>query len=131
MLSRAESTLKHRRRRRQARTQKPGSPVLGHNVVRRTGSAMDEQPREPTNYRQGLPDHHDPLAGIGGAPPAYSALTLRLVLAGFGLVFCTGAAVAAAIIGAGWVLVAMALGAIIAAIDVIVIIRRKRRGEPG
>jgi hypothetical protein len=47
------------------------------------------------------------------------------------LVFCTGAAVAAAIVGAAWVLVAMALGAIIAAIDIIVIIRRKRRGEPG
>jgi hypothetical protein len=102
-----------------------------NEVVGRTVSAMDEQPREPADYGQGLPDHHDPLAGIGGAPPAYSALTLRLLLAGFGLVFCTGAAVAAAIVGAAWVLVAMALGAIIAAIDIIVIIRRKRRGEPG
>jgi uncharacterized membrane protein len=32
------------------------------------------------------PDYHDPTAGIGGAPAAASALTLRLVLALFGCV---------------------------------------------
>lgn len=34
------------------------------------------------------PGYHDPTAGWAGAPPARSALTLRLVLASFGLVVC-------------------------------------------
>ena len=34
-------------------------------------------------------DYHDPTAGFGGAAPARSALTLRLVLASFGLIVCT------------------------------------------
>ena len=33
-------------------------------------------------------DYHDPTAGIAGAAPARSALTLRLILAVFGLVVC-------------------------------------------
>jgi hypothetical protein len=37
-------------------------------------------------FARGLAGYHDPLAGFGGAPPALSALTLRLVLAIFGLV---------------------------------------------
>lgn len=39
-------------------------------------------------------DYHDPTAGIGGAPPARSALTLRLVLAGWGFLICALAAAA-------------------------------------
>lgn len=41
-------------------------------------------------------DHHDLTAGVGGAAPARSALTLRLVLAGVGLVLCAAAAAAGA-----------------------------------
>jgi hypothetical protein len=37
-------------------------------------------------------DHHDPTAGFAGAPPARSALTLRLILASFGLVAAPGTA---------------------------------------
>lgn len=91
------------------------------------------QPIEPDkpNYGAGLPDHHDPLAGFGGAPPAQSALTLRLVLAVFGVIVC-GA-------GAGWAITLGAVGfgiflAVLAAaaiVDVAVIVFRKSRGEPG
>src|SRR3712207_9552874 len=48
------------------------------------------EPRSREDYARGLPDHHDPTAGIGGAPPAQSALTPRLVMAAFRLVVCTG-----------------------------------------
>src|SRR3954464_1359130 len=51
-----------------------------------------EEGRRRKEYEQGLDDYHDPTAGFGGAPPARSALTLRAVLAAFGLVFCAGAA---------------------------------------
>ena len=88
---------------------------------------MADQP----DYRRGLNDYHDPTAGIGGAPPARSALTLRLVLAAFGLVFCGVTAVLA--IRADLVVVAIILGilAVVALIDLVVVARRKARGEPG
>jgi membrane protein implicated in regulation of membrane protease activity len=79
----------------------------------------------------GRPDYHDPLAGFGGAPPAQSALTLRLVLAAFGLAFCGGAAVIAGAEGTPVLSVALAVFALIAVVDIVVILRRKRRGEPG
>lgn len=87
---------------------------------------------ERERLAHGLPDYHDPTAGIGGAPPSLSALSLRLVLAVFGLIVCTGGAVLAAMVSSpvGFtvllaVLAAVALG------DIAVIVRRKRRGEPG
>lgn len=88
---------------------------------------MADQP----DYRGGLDDYHDPTTGIGGAPPARSALTLRLVLAAFGLVFCGVTAVVA--IRADLVVVAIILGilAVVAFIDLVVVARRKARGEPG
>ena len=78
------------------------------------------------------PGHHDPSAGIGGAAPAQSALTLRFWLAVFGLITCTGLAIWLYAIGAPIVVVVL-LGvlAVIAVIDLVVILRRKRRGEPG
>ena len=89
--------------------------------------------RSRADYERGLPDHHDPTAGFGGAPPARSALTLRLVLAVFGLVVSVGG-------GLLWLaveelpvwpaVVLFVLGAI-AAVDIAVILRRKARGEPG
>ena len=89
--------------------------------------------RSREDYQRGLPDHHDPTAGIGGARPAQSALTLRLVLAAFGLVFCLGA-------GLFWLstddlpvwpAVVLFVLAAVAAVDLVVVARRKRRGEPG
>lgn len=82
-------------------------------------------------YRRGLTDYHDPTASVGGAPPALSALTLRLWLAAFGLIFCAGAAVVTARVGLTLLAVVMALLAAIAAVDLAWVWRRKRRGEPG
>ena len=83
-------------------------------------------------YHKGLPGYHDPTAGIGGAAPATSALTLRLWLAVFGLVICTAFGIWLYLIKApiGFVVVLLALAAV-AVIDLAVIVRRKRRGEPG
>jgi hypothetical protein len=58
-------------------------------------------------YERGLPGYHDPTAGIGGAAPELSALTARLWLAGFGLLFCTVAAVLTGL--AGWAVLTAAL----------------------
>ena len=88
--------------------------------------------RTREDYARGLPDHHDPTAGFGGAAPAQSALTLRLVLALFGLVVCT-------IGGLGWLAtdlpvwpaIVLFFFAVVAVVDVVVILRRKARGEPG
>ena len=81
---------------------------------------------------QGRPGHHDPTAGIGGAAPAQSALTLRLVLAGFGLLLCTGLAILLAVADAPVLMViALAVLAAAAAVDIVVVARRKGRGEPG
>ncbi|MER7081315.1 hypothetical protein SAMN02982929_01544 [Saccharopolyspora kobensis] len=92
---------------------------------------MPKRSRE--EYERGLPGYHDPMAGVGGAPYARSALTLRLWLAGFGLVFCAGAAVALFLLVPGlawfaWVLVVLA---VIAAVDFAWVAHRKQRGEPG
>lgn len=83
-------------------------------------------------YQRGLPGYHDPTAGIGGAAPALSALTLRLWLAVFGLVICTASGIWLYVFDGpvGFVVVLLAL-AVVAAIDIAVILRRKRRGEPG
>jgi hypothetical protein len=83
-------------------------------------------------YHRGLPGYHDPTAGIGGAAPATSALTLRLWLAVFGLVICTAFALWLHLINApiGFIVVLVALAAI-AVVDIADILRRKRRGEPG
>jgi Family of unknown function (DUF6343) len=83
-------------------------------------------------YRKGLPGYHDPTAGIGGAPRAISALRLRLYLAVFGLVTCTAFAIWSYLINAPLVLLIILVSmAAIAAIDIAIIGRRKRRGEPG
>lgn len=94
-----------------------------------TGPA-EKRTRE--EYEQGLPDHHDPTAGFAGAAPAQSALTLRLILAIFGLVVCLAG-------GLGWLAtdlpvwpaVLLLVFAVVAAVDIVVIVRRKARGEPG
>ncbi len=92
---------------------------------------QDRPHRTRADYERGLPDYHDPTAGFGGAAPAYSALTLRAVLAVFGLVFATGAAwigFANAFPMLGW---AMVVVAVIALVDLAWVLYRKWRGEPG
>jgi Family of unknown function (DUF6343) len=91
-----------------------------------------EPRRTREDYARGLPDHHDPTAGIGGAPPAQSALTLRLILAVFGLVVCLAGGVVVLMTPLPtWFGVALLVLAAVAAVDLVVILRRKARGEPG
>jgi hypothetical protein len=97
----------------------------------RPGSDRPGSDRPGSDAPGGRPDFHDPSAGFGGAPPAQSALTLRLVLATFGLVVCAGGAVGAALAGATVFCVILAIAAAIAAVDLAVVIRRKAGGEPG
>ena len=80
----------------------------------------------------GRDGYHDPFAGVGGAAPARSALTLRIVLATFGLLVCAGGAIALWLADAPVVFrILAALFALVAAVDLLVVIKRKRRGEPG
>ncbi|NLG23113.1 MAG: ABC transporter ATP-binding protein [Actinomycetales bacterium] len=83
-------------------------------------------------HPQGRPDYHDPTGGFGGAPPAHSALTLRLVLAILGLVICVGGIIwTLAVDGPLWLVIALAVLLVVTVIDIAVITARKRRGEPG
>ena len=77
-------------------------------------------------------DYHDPTAGMAGAAPARSALTLRLILAVFGLVVCAvGAALFLVMVSQPAIAGALAFLAAVALVDIAVIARRKLRGEPG
>ena len=97
-----------------------------------TLSFYREEFADPDHDAGARPDYHDPTAGFGGAAPARSALTLRLVLASFGLILCGIAAVAALTVAEQPVLALfLAVLAAAAAVDIAVISGRKRRGEPG
>jgi hypothetical protein len=96
------------------------------------GMNEPRKPRSREDYERGVPDYHDPTAGFGGARPAQSALTLRLVLAVFGLVVCVaGGVLFLAADLPVWAAVALFVLAAIALVDLVVIVRRKARGEPG
>ena len=69
---------------------------------------------------------YDPELG-----PVRSALTLRLWLAGFGLVVCAVGAVISLAVGVTWLGVVLVVLAVVAVVDIVVVARRKRRGEPG
>ncbi|MFC4002357.1 DUF6343 family protein [Prauserella oleivorans] len=90
-----------------------------------------EPPRTREDYARGLPDYHDPTGGFGGAAPAYSALTLRIVLAALTTVLAIGAAVLFAVNGIVWATVAMCVLAVAMLVDLGWVVHRKRRGEPG
>jgi hypothetical protein len=87
--------------------------------------------RTRKDYEQGLPGYHDPTAGFAGASPARSALTLRAVLASFGLLVCAAGAVLVIMAGLTALGVVLAVLAAVALVDVGWVIHRKRRGEPG
>ena len=118
---------------------RPGPPGTAWTAVPAgTGRTMSgptppRQPRTRADYASGLPDHHDPTAGLMGAPPAQSALTLRLALAGFGLVTCLVFGVLLLRVESVPVVFAVLLfvGAAVALVDLGVVARRKARGEPG
>jgi hypothetical protein len=88
--------------------------------------------RGPARGRRERMDYHDPTAGVGGAPPAASALTLRLLIAGTALALCVaGIALDRLQDGPVALVVVLAIVALTAVVDLVVIVRRKRRGEPG
>src|ERR1700722_16157861 len=90
----------------------------------------DDESRGPREDRA-REDYHDPTAGFGGAAPARSALTLRLVLAAFGLVVCTLGAAAFVILANEPVLSGILTFLAAAAVeDIVVGPRRTPRGEP-
>jgi hypothetical protein len=77
------------------------------------------------------PGYHDPTYEIGGAAPARSALTLRLVLATFGFLSCSALAIWAYAVDSMVLAGVLIVLAVVAAVDIAVVVRRKRRGEPG
>lgn len=89
------------------------------------------QRRKREDYERGLYGYHDPTAGVGGASPTLSALTARLWLAAFGLVFCAVGAWLMFRAGIGWLGVVFVVLAVVAAVDLGWVAHRKRRGEPG
>lgn len=102
------------------------APAAGYAV------GMTDKPRRTReDYERGLPGYHDPTAGIGGSTPARSALTLRAVLAAFGLTVSAGGAVLGFWLGMSWFAVALLVVAVIALVDLGWVLYRKSRGEPG
>lgn len=88
--------------------------------------------RTREEYERGLPDYHDPTARWAGAPPARSALTLRLWLAGWGFLTCAAGAILVAVLTPLlWLAVVLGVLALIALGDFVWVTHRKRRGEPG
>jgi hypothetical protein len=119
------------RERHEGREPDGPAPEPGHEPAR-DGPGREGNPRRTrTDYEHGLPDYHDPIGGFGGAAPAYSALTLRAVMAAFGLVFAAGAAwigFANGFTALGWIMVGVG---VIAVGDLAWVLYRKWRGEPG
>jgi len=108
------------------RSERPGP--AGY-YVRKDVMADDSSGRSRPDSNGGCPTTMIPTA-LGGAAPARSALTLRAVFAAFGLLFCAGGAwlaFGAGLTVVGWVLVVVA---IVALVDLGVVLMRKRRGEP-
>lgn len=73
-------------------------------------------------------DYHDPTAGIGGAPPARSALGLRLILAAFGAVTCAfGAVLFVTLVRLPAFAGLLAVLAAVALVDLVVVLRRRHQ----
>ena len=69
---------------------------------------------------------YDPELG-----PVRSALTLRLWLAGFGVLACVVGAVVCFAVGVAWLGIILLVLALVGVVDLVVVARRKRSGEPG
>lgn len=92
----------------------------------------DRSGRTREDYERGLPDYHDPTAGFGGAAPTYSALTLRAVLATFGLLSSiAGVVIFLVVLYLPWAAVAFGAVALVCLVDLVWVLYRKARGEPG
>jgi len=64
-------------------------------LIAEDGGRFQSAPRESFDMSdgKGREGYRGPFAGVAGAAPARSALTLRLVLAAFGLLVCAAGAV--------------------------------------
>lgn len=91
----------------------------------------DPREAEHVDYTRGLYDYHDPTGGFAGYPPARSALTLRLLLAAFGVLLFAGATIAAVLAELTGLAIAFGALAVLATINLAWVVHRKRRGEPG
>jgi uncharacterized membrane protein YqjE len=82
--------------------------------------------RDDRGYPERMPIGAQPGRARGTVGHAYSALNLRLILATFGLVSC--AVLAGLLVWAGypWIAAVMALLALTAVVDLVVIQRRRR-----
>jgi Flp pilus assembly protein TadB len=88
--------------------------------------------RTREDYERGLPDYHDLTAGFGGAAPTYSALTLRAVLAAFGLLASlAGVVIFLVVVWLPWASIAFGVVALVCLADLAWVLYRKARGEPG
>jgi hypothetical protein len=86
----------------------------------------------PSGGRRPWLDYHDPTAGVGGAPPAASALTLRLLLAGIALACCVAGIVLDVVLDGPAVLaIVLIIVALTTVVDGCVIVTRRHRGDPG
>ncbi len=92
----------------------------------------DRWGRTRADYERGLPDYHDPTGGFGGAAPTYSPLTFRAVLAAFG-VLCAiaGVVVFLTVVVLPWAAIAFGVIGLISLVDLVWVLYRKARGEPG
>lgn len=91
----------------------------------------ERRKRSRAEYEQGLPGYHDPTAGYGGAAPTLSPLTLRAVIAAIMLVITAVAAGFAFVFRYPGFGIAFVVLAAIALGDLVWVLYRKRRGEPG
>jgi hypothetical protein len=89
-------------------------------------------PERDDEWRNDPPlDYHDPTAGIGGAPPAASALVLRAWLAAVAVAICVGSIVLTlAVNGPLALVVVLGVIAVTAVLDLVVIVRRRHRLQP-
>lgn len=85
----------------------------------------------PAALDKGRPGYHDATVGLGGTP-ALSPLTLRFRLALWGLVTSLiGVVVFGVVVEQAPIAVAFGVVALTALVDLVVIQRRRHRGEPG
>ncbi len=88
------------------------------------------RPEERAAREDGRPGYHDPTRALGGTP-ALSPLGLRLKLAVFGLaVSLVGFVLFAFALDLWPIAIAFLAIAVTSVVDLVVIQRRRRRGEP-
>jgi hypothetical protein len=81
--------------------------------------------------QRGLREREQILAQVAAAPPTLSPLTVRLLLAIFAILSYAGFAAAAELVGVHWLAIALIVLAGMAAVEIVLIVRRRHQGKPG